>query len=80
MAATNTLDWEFSEVENEPDDAINDEVFAHEEHDVVKVKYQIVNLKAALSASKVALITEQEKNAKDELKDLLQQILFETRE
>ena len=65
MAATHALiDWEFSEVENEHDDAI-DEVIDHNEHAVEKMKYEIEHLKAALAAANVTLTTERQKYAKD---------------
>ena len=65
MAATHALfDWEFSEVENQPDDAI-DEVIDHNEHAVEKMKYEIEHLKAALAAANVTLITERDKHVKD---------------
>ena len=65
MAATHALfDWEFSEVENKPDDAIV-EVIDHKEFDLEKMKYEIEDLKVALAAANVALITERDKHAKD---------------
>ena len=65
MAATHALfDWEFSEVENKPDDAVV-EVIDHKEFDLEKMKYEIEDLKVALAAANVALITERDKHAKD---------------
>ena len=65
MAATLALfDWEFSEVENKPDDAIV-EVIDHKEFDLEKMKYEIEDLKVALAAANVALITERDKHVKD---------------